>query len=87
MSKNNTPSAAVPAHIFESMLRGSLSGENNLDTWKDELLHWSFTTHQLDQLVSELKKKARPDGGGETIELDPKLSKDILDFIEKKMRN
>ncbi|MBI3136176.1 MAG: hypothetical protein HYZ14_15990 [Bacteroidetes bacterium] len=80
MSKGNTPRAAVPAHIFESMLRGALSGDNSFDAWKDELQHWSFTAHQLDQLVSELKK-------GETAELDKKLAKEIIDFIEKKIRD
>jgi hypothetical protein len=87
MSKSNTPRAAVPAHIFESMLRGTLSGENNLDTWKDELQHWHFSAHQLDQLVSELKKKANADKGGEEAEVDPKLAREIIDFIEKKIRD
>lgn len=80
MSKSNTPRAAVPAHIFESMLRGSLSGDNSLEAWKDELQHWAFTNHQLDQLVSELKKSESP-------ELDKKLAKEVIDFIEKKLRD
>jgi len=78
MSKTNTPHAAVPPHIFESMLRAHLSGENTLSAWKDELQQWSFSAHQLDQLSSELKKK--------TTDLDEKLVKEILEFIEKKIR-
>jgi hypothetical protein len=71
---------AVPAHIFEQMIRGLMAGGDGTEHWKDELLHWSFTSAQLDQLIGDLKKGSEGKGGDTA-------SKEIIDFIETKIKN
>ena len=83
MSKEKSESqkkVTVPAHIFEQMLRGIMAGGEGTEHWKDELLHWSFTSAQLDQLIVDLKKGSEGKGG----EVDPKA---LIEFIETKIKN
>jgi hypothetical protein len=83
MSKEKTESqkkVAVPAHIFEQMIRGLMVGGEGTEHWKDELLHWSFTPAQLDQLIHDLKQGSEGKGGDTH-------SKEIIEFIETKIKN
>lgn len=79
MSKSNSLLAQVPPHVFESMLRGNLASGNTLENWKDELQHWAYSSSQLDQLTAELKTVSDD-------VLDKKLASDIIEFIDKKIR-
>lgn len=78
--KSELKKVPVPAHIFENMLRGILNDGAENGGWKDDLLHWSYTNAQLDLLVEELTK-----GIGSENEQDD--AKEIIDFIETKIRN
>ena len=83
MEKKKGPDRApVPAHVFEAMLRGTLGEEGDLAIWKETLSHWHFSAHQLDQLVSDLKKGdlAATKGG-------LAFSDEIIAFIEHKVRD
>ncbi len=78
MAKSTSSLTPVPPHIFEGMLRGSISEDQDIDIWKDQLTHWLYSADQLNQLVSELKKS--------TV-LEKKMAKELIDFIEKKIRS
>lgn len=79
-SSESKPRIAVPAHIFESMLRSAMSAEGSLKDWKDELLHWSYSSAQLDQFNAALKEGAKNPEFKNT-------AKETQDFIETKIRN
>lgn len=81
--RKGTERAPVPAHVFEAMLRGTLGNEEGgIAIWKETLLHWYFTSAQLDQLTTELKKgDISADKGG------LEFSADILEFIDSKIRD
>lgn len=78
--KSEVKRVAVPAHIFENMLRGNLSDGAEAGGWKDDLLHWTYTNAQLDLLVEELTRRIE-----EKNEKDD--AKEIINFIEAKIRN
>ncbi|MBK9190195.1 MAG: hypothetical protein IPM77_01160 [Crocinitomicaceae bacterium] len=80
MAKGITQRAAVPAHIFESMLRSAMNSEGDLSVWKDELLHWDYTAAQLDQFESALKEGAKQKSFATN-------AKEAIEFIETKIRN
>lgn len=80
MAKGKVNRAHVPAHIFESMLRSAMNAEGDLSVWKDELLHWDYTSAQLDQFESALKEGAKQKSFAAH-------AKEAIEFIESKIRN